>query len=178
MMKTKYYPALALASILSLTACSDEKDTSNATPAKEDSALTALVLKEEPAEAVDIADLRTSAKPGDEVTFAGKVIGSMNVFMDGRAVMILGDPKKLTSCDLNPDDQCETPWDVCCDDPEVIKDSIVTVQAVDDAGKPVKEGFKGLAGMKELSSVVIKGEVADGSTDANMVVNATGIFVK
>ena len=52
------------------------------------------------------------------------------------------------------------------------------MQAVDEAGKPLKEGFKGIGGMKELSSLVVTGEVAKGSTDSNMLVNATGIFVK
>ena len=63
-------------------------------------------------------------------------------------------------------------------DGDVIKASIVTVQAVDEAGKPLKAGFRGLGGMKELSSLVITGEVAKGSTESNMLVNATGIFVK
>ena len=177
-MKMKHYSLLALASLLTLVSCSEDQKTDNDSSAKESSALGALVLEEEPAKATDIADLRVSAKPGDQVTFAGDILGSMNVFMEGRAVMILGDPKKLTACSLIPDDMCETPWDVCCDDPEVIKASIVTVQAVDEAGKPLKEGFKGVNGIKELSSLVVTGEVAEGSTADNMLVNATGIFVK
>ncbi|YCM44648.1 hypothetical protein V2O64_01255 [Verrucomicrobiaceae bacterium 227] len=177
-MKMKHYSILALGSILTLASCSEEKDTSTNAPEKESSSLASLVLKEEPAKATDISSLRQSAKPGDQVTFSGDILGSVNVFMDGRAVMILGDPGKLTACNLNPDDHCETPWDVCCDDHEVIKSSIVTVQAVDETGKPLNEGFKGLGGMKELSSLVVTGEVAEGSNDSNMLVNATGVFVK
>ena len=112
------------------------------------------------------------------MTFTGHVIGSDPVFMDGRAVMIMGDPKKLTSCNLRPGDECETPWDVCCDDHDVITASILTVQVVDDAGKPLKTGLKGLGGMKELSALTIIGKVADKSNESNMLINATGIFVQ
>lgn len=177
-MKIKHYSILALGSILTLASCSDEKDTSNPSKSAESTNLSALIITEEPTNAIDIADLRKSAKSGDQVTFSGDILGSEKVFIENRAVMILGDPKKLTACNLNPDDECETPWDVCCDDKEIKKASIVTVQAVDKDGKPLKEGFKGLSGMKELSSLVVTGTVADGSTDANMLVNAIGIFVK
>ncbi len=177
-MKMKKYSTLALASIFALASCSEKKDASTTTKTKANSALIALILQEKPTKPADIADLRKAAKPGDQVTFSGDILGSENVFMEGRAVMILGDPKKITACNQNPDENCETPWDACCDDPEVKMASILTVQAVDDEGKPLKEGFKGLGGMKELSSLIVTGEVAKGSTDSNMQVNATGIFVK
>jgi hypothetical protein len=173
----KHY-ILAFASIFTLASCSEENDTSDSSAANENSHLAALILKEEPAKAMDIADLRKTAKAGDQVTFSGDILGAEKVFIDSRAVMILGDPKKLTACNLRPGDDCEFPWDVCCDDGDVIKASIVTVQAVDEAGKPIKEGFRGLKGMKELSSLVVTGEVAKGSNDVNMMVNVTGIFIK
>lgn len=177
-MKLKKYSILALTAAFALSSCGEKDDSTGTTATEKKGSLTELVLSDEPAEAIDISSLRSSAKPGDKVTFTGDVIGSSNVFMDGRAVMVLGDPKKLTACSLRPGDMCETPWDVCCDDPDVIKASIVTVQAVDEAGKPIKEGFKGLDGMKELSSVIVTGEVAESSTEANLLVNATGVFVK
>lgn len=144
----------------------------------ETSSISEFILTDVPEDALDIANLRTTAKPGDEVVFTGNILGSDPVFIENRSVMIVGDPKKLTSCDLRPDDPCTTPWDVCCDDPDMIKASIVTVQLVDAAGKPFKEGLKGLGGMKELSKVIVSGEVAEGSNAENMVVNATGIFVQ
>lgn len=167
---------LALGLALTLASCSDKKEVSQQENA--DKAPSAqLVLDSAPEKAIDIADMRKSAKPGDTVTFTGEVIGSKAVFMDGRAVMIMGDPKKLTSCDKNPDDQCSTPWDVCCDDPDVITASIVTVQVIDDSGKPVKSSFKDMVGVSELSTVTVNGSVAESSNEANMIVNATGIFV-
>lgn len=167
---------LALGLALTLASCSDKKEiTQQESPEK--GATAQLVLATAPAKAVDIADMRKSAQPGDTVTFTGEVIGSKAVFMDGRAVMIMGDPKKLTSCDKNPDDQCSTPWDVCCDDPDVITASIVTVQVVDDSGKPVKSSLKEMVGVSELSTVTVNGSVAESSNESNMIVNATGIYV-
>lgn len=173
-MKKTILPTLGLAFILA--SCSDEKETSKQEN-NEKGPLAQLVLDSAPDKALDIAVVRTSAKPGDSVTFTGEVIGSDPVFMEGRAIMIMGDPKKITACNKIPGDECERPWDVCCDDPEVITASIVTVQVVDDAGKPLKETLKGTGGVKELSTVTVTGEVAKGSNESNMLVNATGIYV-
>ena len=52
------------------------------------------------------------------------------------------------------------------------------MQVVDDAGKPLKTGLKGLGGMKELSALTVTGKIAEGSNMENMLVNATGIFVQ
>ncbi|MFT6179746.1 MAG: hypothetical protein ACJAQT_002437 [Akkermansiaceae bacterium] len=169
---------LALTLTLVLASCSDKKETSENPSQGDSGSLASLVLTAAPDNPIDIADLRKSGKPGATVTFTGNVIGSDSVFMDGRAVMIMGDPKKITSCNLRPGDECETPWDVCCDDHDVIKASILTVQVVDGDGKPLKTGLKGLGGLKELSAVTVTGKVAANSNESNMLVNATGIYVQ
>lgn len=167
---------LLLSLAFGLSSCSDDKETSNQESVAK-GPLAQLVLVAKPEKAQDITSIRTTAKPGDDVTFTGEVIGSDSVFMDGRAIMIMGDPKKLTACNKIEGDKCERPWDVCCDDPDVITASIVTVQVVDDAGKPLKETLKGTGGVKELSTVTITGVIAEGSNESNMLVNATGIYV-
>lgn len=176
-MKIKCLTSILLTPCLLLSSCS-EKDAARSPETTGNDAISEFILTEAPEDALDIADLRTTAKPGDEVVFTGNIIGSDPVFIENRSVMILGDPNKLTSCNLRPDDPCKTPWDVCCDDPDVIKASIVTVQLVDADGKPFQRGLKGAGGMEELSAVTVTGEVAEGSNAENMVVNATGIFVK
>jgi len=175
-MKLQYISALVLA--LGLASCSEKPEQAN-TPEVTESAkgLSSLLVAEAPADALSIAKLRTTAKVGDEVVFSGKIIGSANVFIEGRAIMVMGDPEKITSCDLHPGDSCTTPWDVCCDDHDVIKNSIVTVQVVDADGKPLKQGFRNVGGIKELASLVVSGKVAEGSNDANMLINATSLFV-
>lgn len=176
-MKTNTTLALAFGLALALTSCSNEEKKTTSTENATQQPLTGLVLETIPDKAIEIASLRTTAKPGDNVTFTGDVMGSHAVFMDGRAVMVMGDPKKITPCNLRPDDECPTPWDVCCDDPDAITASIVTVQVVDDSGKPIKSSLKGLNGLKELSTVTVTGEVSQTSSDTNMLVNASGIYV-
>ena len=167
----------------SLIACTDKKEETppqSSTTAIEEAGtleLDKFVLKVESSDALNIYDLRKTANAGDTVVFKGKVIGANIVFVKGRAMMILGDPDKLTSCDLKPGDDCARPWDVCCDTPKDIKENILTVQVLDAEGKAIKHGLKGLAGIKELSNVTVTGTVDKISTKENMVINATGIYV-
>ena len=105
-------------------------------------------------------------------------MGSKSPFVAGRAMVILGDPDKLTSCDIKHGDRCLTPWDVCCDDHDDIKNFTATIQIVAQDGKLVKAGLKGLKGIQELSQLIITGTVADGSNADNLLINATGIYVQ
>ena len=171
-MKHIYLPLLAA---LSLSSCQDETTAPAETLA---SPVESLFVSTAPAEAISIAKLRSDAKPGDTVTFTGKVLGAHEVFMDGRAVMIMGDPEMLTSCDLKPDDECETPWDVCCDDAETITNNIVTVQVLGEDGAPLKTGLKGQNGLAELSVLTVTGTVADSSNADNMIVNAQSLSLQ
>ena len=170
---------LAFATAVTLSSCGDKKDTSSTDTSTESSSpLQALILNQAPEGAIEIAAVKKTAKEGDTVTINGKVIGRKDPFVDGRAMVMLGDPHVITSCDLNHDDACPTPWDVCCDDPDDIKASTLTVQVLDTDGKLVKKGLKGLSGLKELSHLLVTGTVAEGSTADNMLINATGIYVQ
>jgi hypothetical protein len=171
---------ILLATIIPFTIIScggKEKSESKTEEATNKPNLEYILLKEKPVEAIKISELRTNRKAGETVTFSGKIIGSREVLIDGLAVMIMGDPAKMTTCDLRPGDACKTPWDVCCDDYKVIKDNIVTVQILDQSGTPIKAGLKGLAGIKEMSALTVTGVVDDSSNERNMIINATGIFV-
>ncbi len=152
-----------------------EPDRADAPPAEP--ALEALLLAGKPEGAVSISEARAKHEPGTPVVLAGKIMGRDDPFVEDRAMVVLGDPARLTSCDLRPGDNCKTPWDVCCDEPEVIRQSIATVQVVNDDGSLVKHGLRGLGGMKELSSLVVKGTVAEGSNPDNLIVNAEAIHV-
>ena len=44
---------------------------------------------------------------------------------------------------------------------------------LDDQGKPRKAGLRGLGGLKELSSLIVVGEVAEGSNQNNFLVSYT-----
>ncbi|MCM8527721.1 MAG: hypothetical protein NE327_14465, partial [Lentisphaeraceae bacterium] len=73
-----------------------------------------LFVTEKASSPVPVLEAR-KLKAGEKVTVQGKVMGTMNPFIEGRALFVMGDPDKLKSCDVRPDDDCPTPWDVCCE---------------------------------------------------------------
>lgn len=122
-----------------------------------------------------IPALRLTAKPGDEVVFEAKVMGTKEPFVDNRALVVVGDEGTLISCDIRHGDSCETPWDNCCDDDDALRAGTATIQVVDDAGEVLRHGIKGVSGLKELSRVRVAGTVAPRSTEAAFIINATRI---
>ena len=136
-----------------------------------------LFAKEKIDGAVPVLEAR-KLKAGDKVKVQGKVMGNRFPFIDSRAAFIIGDPEKLVSCDLKPEDQCEEPWDVCCEDNEDIAAGTLNVQIVDSSGKVLKTGIEGQNGLNKLSTVIIEGVVAENTTDKSMTINAEKIFVQ
>lgn len=170
---------LAACSSLAFISCGKKSESETSNPPATSAGLEAVTLKSTPADAKSIAEVRSaSITPGTTITLKAKVMGSDNPFVAGYAVVLLGDPDKLTSCDIKHGDRCATPWDVCCDDKDDVKNFTATIQVVDAEGKLIKQGLKGFQGMKELSHLVVTGSIAEGSNANNLLINATGIFVK
>jgi hypothetical protein len=124
-----------------------------------------------------IPQARTRVKPGEPVVLQGKIMGVMTPFVEGRAAFVLGDEATLTACNLRPGDGCPTPWDVCCDDPAVIRAGTATIQIVGGDGAVLRRGLKGVHGLKELSRVRIEGVADAMSTPEAMIVNARSIVL-
>jgi hypothetical protein len=169
---------LATCTALATVSCKQKAEPETASTTPNTAGLESIMLKSEPSDALSIAEIRKSVEPGQTITLAGKVIGNRAPFVEGRAMVVLGDPTKLTSCDLKHGDACKTPWDVCCDEPSDIKKFTATIQVIDADGKLINQGLKGVNGIKELSHLIITGTIADGSNANNLIVNATGIYVK
>lgn len=131
---------------------------------------------EAPVSPQQIHVVRASAKPGDQVTVSGIVMGREKPFVDGRAAFVLGDPSKMTPCNKMPDDHCKTPWDACCDTPEAKREGSATIQLVDN-GRVIKQELKGVHGLKELSNVTLTGTVDKASTAEALIINATKLHV-
>lgn len=169
--------ALALSTAL-LTSCQKtEEEVEKTETNKPSSPLESIILKEAPTNALAISEAIKAPQPGEPITISGEVMGRLDPFIEDRAMVILGDPTKLTPCNRKPGDSCDTPWDVCCDLQETINQSTATIQVLDENGAPIKTGLKGLNGMKELSFLTVTGTVAEGSNDKNLLVSATGIHV-
>lgn len=169
---------LTVCSALALISCGEKKTTETGDTDTGSATLESIIVKTEPADAKSITEVRKAVEVGKEVTLAGKIMGRKDPFVEGRALLMLGDPAVITSCDLRPGDACVTPWDVCCDDNEDITAATATIQVVDADGRPLKQGLKGVNGIKELSNLVITGTIAEGSNANNLLINATAIYVK
>ncbi|MFN5578874.1 MAG: hypothetical protein ACK49X_04565 [Akkermansiaceae bacterium] len=167
--------SIAVIAMLSLHACKPKESASDAETQAPDPVLAAYFVTETLPDAQSIHIARTTAKPGDAITLKGEVIGREKVFVDGRAAFILGDPEKLTSCDKNPGDACETPWDACCDSKEVKKIAIASIQILGEDGRVMARELKGVNNLKELSSITVSGVVDQSSKEDNFVINAKQI---
>lgn len=130
-----------------------------------------------PPDAAEIHVARESAEPGAEITLQGRVMGRSKPFVDGRAAFVLGDRTLLTPCNEKPDDECDTPWDVCCDSAENKRKGPETIQIVGDDGRVISENLRGMNGVLELSKLTVHGTVAEGSSAEALIVNATEIYV-
>jgi|APTNR8051073442_1049403.scaffolds.fasta_scaffold31872_1 hypothetical protein len=157
---------------LALSACG-EKSVETARPA--DPRLEALFVAAEPAGAISVIEARQKPEPGTEVTVVGRVAGAMEPFSKDFATLVLADNTVMT-CEREPGDTCETPWDACCVEPGVLAASRLSVQVNGADGKPLDATLKGVKGLKELDQIVIRGKVAPGSTAENLIVEASGIY--
>ncbi len=176
-MKKKTLLAIA-AFAFALTACEKPATETSAVETAPDPSLEKFFTDGEIPVGESISAIRTSAKPGDEISLSGLVMGRERVFVDGRASFILGDPTKLTPCsEMGEDDHCSTPWDACCDSKEDLRNGIASIQIIGEDGRVLNGSIKGTQGLKELSTVSVSGTVAEQSTPDSLIVNATKIHV-
>ncbi len=128
-----------------------------------------------PEDAKDVSQARKAAtlKVGDDVVLQGRIGGSKEPFVAGRAVFTLMG-RGLKPCNENPDDRCSMPWDYCCESRDDIVANSVTVQVVDAKGRILRTDMKGRRALKELSEIVVTGKVASASAGV-VIVNATSI---
>ena len=124
-----------------------------------------------------IPEARKQFKPGDTVILTGLIMGVPNPFVEGRAAFVLGDEATITPCDAIDDDHCSMPWDACCDPAEIRMNGTATIQVVDENGRPLKTGLKGINGLRELSRVTVSGTVAPNSSELSFLVNADAVYI-
>jgi len=164
-------------SLLFFTSCQEDKATTNTKPTVTEIKLDPSIFNQSLESGVKVSEAR-QLKAGDPVLVSGKILGAHSVFVDGRASFVMGDPEKLTSCDLRENDSCKAPWDVCCEDSKDIAANTLSIQLVDENGMVIKTGLKGKNGLKELALITVQGKVSPQSSEQAMIINATAIQVK
>lgn len=167
---------LASLPIFFLTACG-EKEARVTSAGAEKIDLRAFFSSESHEAPQAIHVVRKTASPGDLVTIKGRVMGRNDLFVEGRAAFILGDPELLTACSDIPDDDCKTPWDTCCDSKESRRDGTATIQLRGAGGRVLAKSLKGEQGLKELSVVTVKGTIDEHSSADSLIINAQSIHV-
>lgn len=177
-MKTKTILAIAISAAIA-TSCENKNSTSTATEKSPDPALGKFFTDVEISGTEPISSIRGKVSPGDEISLSGRVMGRREVFVDGRASFLIGDPTILTPCsEMGDDDHCPTPWDACCDTKENLRKGVASIQIVGEDGRVLKGIIQGTKGLKELSTVSVNGTVAPQSTPDSLIVNATSIHVR
>jgi len=166
--------------LLSITGCS--RDTASQSepeqPATETVTATAaadLLLVSEPAGAGDVIAVRQQASDGDDVVVVGRIGGSENPWIDGRAAFSIVD-NSLKACSDIEGDGCPKPWDYCCETSR-LADASALIKVVDADGNLIAGDAKQLLGVRELSTVVAQGK-AQRDEAGNLTVLASAIYVK
>lgn len=173
-MKTRHLLAIA---VLTLISCGKKETADSVDPAPPVATFDSYFTDQPIADPKAIHVARITAKPGDVIVIHGLIMGREKVFVDGRASFLLGDREKLTPCNAITGDECETPWDACCDSKEAKLEGIASIQITNAEGRVLSGGLKGVKGLMELSSVTVSGTVDRISTPESLVVNAKMIHV-
>ena len=155
-----------------------DTDSGQSNPTPESAIPATFVAATAPEGAVSVVEARAAAKPGAPIVLRGKVGGKFKPISESVAILVLADEKAIASCDQNPDDQCEAPWDYCCEEAAKIAASTATIQIKGEDGKLLPSTLRGFGDLKELSHLVISGTVDETSTDAVLIVNADKIHVE
>jgi hypothetical protein len=138
-----------------------------------------LIVAQAPADAKNVADVRKTAADGEEVVVRGRIAGQADPFTDGRAQFQLVDAGVKACSEMEmADENCKTPWDMCCESPKDVAANSVTVQVVNAEGRPLKAPLKGVGGLKPLSEVSVKGTVHKSADGKVVTVNAKELYVK
>lgn len=134
------------------------------------------LLPSEPGGAKGVVATRKEAKDGDAVVVVGRIGGDKQPWVEGRATFQIIDPS-LMSCKETEGDSCPTPWDYRCTPKEERLKMMATVKVVDGQGQTVAVDARQLLGLKELQTVVVRGQ-AKRDDQGNLTVLADGLFVR
>lgn len=175
-MKTQVTLAALLTGLVLATGCSQESSTTTtdgATATAIDGSR--FLLTAEPAESATVIEAREQTKDGEDVVLVGRIGGSANPWVEGRAAFTVVDPT-LKACSDIPGDECKIPWDYCCETHKLPGATALVTFAGDD-GRPLKADARDLLSLKELQTVIVRGK-AERDEAGNLTVLATGLFVR
>ena len=148
-----------------------------------------LILKEEPSDALGVAEAKESVNAGDELTVVGRInAGEHRPWDDGRASFIICDAASvlLTSDSANEESHGHAhqhgeghDHDNCpfCNKAKAMASSLAIVKFFDDDGEVVAIDARRLLSVRENQIVVVRGR---GTIDplGNLEIAADGIYIR
>lgn len=155
--------------------CSQDTEQSGAATTSVDVDSSQYLLSTEPGGAQSVIDIRENAQHEDDVVIIGRIGGSANPWVDGRAAFSIVD-ESLKACSDIEGDTCPQPWDYCCET-DKLPTAKALVKLVDSDGQLVRADARQLLKLKELDTVVIRG-AAQRDDVGNLTVLASGLFIK
>ena len=157
--------------LAALTGCGD--DGADAPELQIDA--TPYLLKELPETAQEVKAIHEGAEETGEVVLVGKIGGSLNPWIEGRAAFNIVD-RSVKSCSDIEGDNCPTPWDYCCTRDD-LPGATALVKVVGEDGRLLATDARRLFGVKELQTVFVRG-TARKDEKGNLVVLASHLWVK
>lgn len=133
------------------------------------------LLAEEPEDALGVIDARESAEDGAPITVVGRIGGSANPWVEGRAAFMLLDASMLVVAEGEEGAADELCLGDCCADQRAGCTTLVKV--VDAEGRVLPADSRQLFGLAESDAVVVVGK-AQKDQNGNVVVLASGVYVR
>lgn len=178
-MKTSILSLVALTALVFGAAGCGEQNGQTAEPKQSDALVSTAggkyLLDSEPAGGAEVIAAREQAEDDGEIVVIGRIGGSENPWVDGRAAFSIVDPT-LKACSDIPGDGCPKPWDYCCET-DKLPGATALVKVVDADGNLVKGDARELLGVKELQTVVVRGK-AKRDEAGNLTILADGVYVR
>ena len=133
------------------------------------------LLSTEPDQARGVIETREHSADQESVVVVGRIGGSVNPWVEGRAAFAIVD-LSLEACSDKEGDSCETPWDYCCETDRLAQATLL-VKVMDDSGKLLPVDARQMLGVAELQTVVVQG-TAQRDDAGNVTVLASGLFLR
>lgn len=164
-----------LVAAVAVAGCAGEApvDTSKASPQASAEGKQYL-LASAPEGAQEVVAVRESIGDDEEVVIVGRIGGSQDPWVEGRAAFSIVD-RSLPACTDIPGDTCPTPWDYCCAT-DKLPAATTLVKLVDDQGELVSTDARELLGLDELQTVTVTGK-AQRDEEGNVTILARSIYV-
>lgn len=176
-MKLAFVSLAVSVAVFSLTGCgstsTEESGAAAVTAASLDGSK--YLLNEEPDGAVGVIAARESAKDGDPVVIVGRIGGSDNPWIEGRAAFMLLDASKLMVAIGEDSSEEELCMDDCCAAERA--ECTTLVKVVDADGKLVAADSRKLLGLTSDDMVVVRGKAKKDDSN-NFTVLADAVYIR